>query len=349
MKYIGENAIKKLISLIKGDLATKQDSIAATGVLERDTTGVINGVETVGATLVETQEAKLVDVPNGLLKGDGTTISAAVAGTDYVVPSTALNELPGHIANGDIHVTAEQKTAWNGSVRYDAAQTLTDAQKTQARANIAAAPSRFGLGENMTTGPLMQSLTEEALDTTYNNGWYFANGVNIAGFSQATIRVDSSGRTIYQTAYVAQRDGYVLRRCLVDTVGSPPQTSFGPWEWVDPPMQIGVEYRTTERYLGKPVYIKTVDTGALPNATYKEISASFPNANRFLAIYGSAYKDSDHLIPLPCLRYSLDHYDTNHAVQVTVSTTTSIIISTNQDMSSFTTSSVCVKYTKSTD
>ena len=83
MKYIGENAITKLISLIKGDLATKQDSITATGVLERDTAGAINGVETVGATLVETQEATLVDIPNGLLKGDGTTISAAVKGTDY--------------------------------------------------------------------------------------------------------------------------------------------------------------------------------------------------------------------------------------------------------------------------
>ena len=83
MKYIGENAIKKLISLIKGDLATKQPTITATGVLERDTAGAINGVETVGATLVETQEATLVDIPNGLLKGDGTTISAAVKGTDY--------------------------------------------------------------------------------------------------------------------------------------------------------------------------------------------------------------------------------------------------------------------------
>ena len=51
---------------------------------------------------------------SGLLKGNGTTISAAVAGTDYVVPSTALNELPGHIANGDIHVTAEEKQAWSG-------------------------------------------------------------------------------------------------------------------------------------------------------------------------------------------------------------------------------------------
>ena len=54
MKYIGENAIKKLIALIKGDLAKKQNSITV----------------------------------SGLLKGDGTTISAAVAGTDYVLPST---------------------------------------------------------------------------------------------------------------------------------------------------------------------------------------------------------------------------------------------------------------------
>ena len=54
MKYIGENAIKKLISLIKGDLATKQPTITA----------------------------------SGLLKGDGTTISAAVAETDYMAPPT---------------------------------------------------------------------------------------------------------------------------------------------------------------------------------------------------------------------------------------------------------------------
>ena len=54
MKYIGENAIKKLISLIKGDLAKKQDSITV----------------------------------SGLLKGDGTTISAAVAEMDYMTPPT---------------------------------------------------------------------------------------------------------------------------------------------------------------------------------------------------------------------------------------------------------------------
>ena len=80
MKYIGENAIKKLISLIKGDLATKQPTITASGLLKGDGAGTV--------TAADTQEATLVDVPNGLLKGDGTTISAAVAETDYVLPST---------------------------------------------------------------------------------------------------------------------------------------------------------------------------------------------------------------------------------------------------------------------
>lgn len=79
MKYIGENAIKKLISLIKGDLATKQSTITASGILKGDGSGTI--------TAADTQEATLVDVPNGLLKGDGTTISAAVAGTDYAAAS----------------------------------------------------------------------------------------------------------------------------------------------------------------------------------------------------------------------------------------------------------------------
>ena len=32
-----------------------------------------------------------------------------------------------------------------------------------------------------------------------------------------------------------------------------------PWEYVNPPMIIGEEYRTTERYLGKPVYVKSFE------------------------------------------------------------------------------------------
>lgn len=39
-----------------------------------------------------------------------------------------------------------------------------------------------------------------------------------------------------------------------------------PWEWVNPPMVLGVEYRTTERYKGKPVYTMAVDCKSGPTA-----------------------------------------------------------------------------------
>lgn len=39
---------------------------------------------------------------------------------------------------------------------------------------------------------------------------------------------------------------------------------IGEWEWVNPPMMVGVEYRTTERWNGKPVYAKLDSVSASP-------------------------------------------------------------------------------------
>lgn len=41
--------------------------------------------------------------------------------------------------------------------------------------------------------------------------------------------------------------------------------AWQPWEWENPPMAVGVEYRTTERFLGKPVYVKVFDCGLIPH------------------------------------------------------------------------------------
>ena len=82
MKYIGENAIKKLISLIKGDINKKLDKNQGTA-----NSGKILGVDATGEVApTDTEVATLVDVPNGIVKGDGSTLSAAVAGADYMTP-----------------------------------------------------------------------------------------------------------------------------------------------------------------------------------------------------------------------------------------------------------------------
>lgn len=56
----------------------------------------------------------------------------------------------------------------------------------------------------------------------------------------------------------------------------PANGTWGAWEWVNPPMFLGVEYRTTERYLGKPVYCQVIDCGIITANTQKIVVKSIP-------------------------------------------------------------------------
>ena len=54
-------------------------------------------------------------------------------------------------------------------------------------------------------------------------------------------------------------------------------SSWLPFEWSNPPLQVGVEYRTVERYGGKPVYVQSINFGALPNASSKSVNHNIEN------------------------------------------------------------------------
>lgn len=120
------------------------------------------------------------------------------------------------------------------------------------------APHGFGLGGSA------RGFDIKDIDDFKNSGWYYstdAYGYNVDGFPMYYIllRVDSwwetaGFNTVVQTVYY---DGLEARRfCQLD--------GWRPWEWVNPPMQVGNEYRTTERHMAKPVYTKLIDCGALP-------------------------------------------------------------------------------------
>ena len=59
-----------------------------------------------------------------------------------------------------------------------------------------------------------------------------------------------------------------------------------PFEWEHPPMKIGIEYRTSERYNGKPVYAKAISFGQAPNATYKDVSHGIENFSQLVSYTG---------------------------------------------------------------
>ena len=119
MKYVGENALKKWTSLVKSDIKKKLDKNQGTA-----NSGKILGVDASGEVApTDTEVATLVDVPNGIVKGDGNTLSAAVAGTDYVTPdgmNSAVADAKPFIVtftyNGEYHADktfAEIKAAYD--------------------------------------------------------------------------------------------------------------------------------------------------------------------------------------------------------------------------------------------
>ena len=60
---------------------------------------------------------------------------------------------------------------------------------------------------------------------------------------------------------IGANNGCVIRR-IVDSRTSAPE-----WDWVNPPMKTGVEYRTTERYQGEPVYVTLQTDGIVHKRT----------------------------------------------------------------------------------
>lgn len=166
---------------------------------------------------------------------------------------------------GDLEATTKQyvDNHTSDTVLYTP-QTLTDDQKTQARGNIGAAPDGFGLGN---IGKLLTP--EDNLDQVKTNGWYrWERSAPPQGTLPSTIgqsmdatliRVWGNGAVCYQESINITDDSRHGCLCVRTIYAS---TIF-PWEWVNPPMASGVEYRTTERVWERPVYYKIVDCGQI--------------------------------------------------------------------------------------
>lgn len=138
------------------------------------------------------------------------------------------------------------------------------------------APDGYGLGE--TNGCPIDPSVEGGLNTAIKCGWYYfggsgtiANAPSIpnGGYGSLLVTSRGAGNTITQMCFFETYTTIAIRYRF----GS----EWQPWEYINPPMTLGVEYRTTERYLGKPVYVKLIDCGNLPNGTTKEVAHGITN------------------------------------------------------------------------
>lgn len=162
------------------------------------------------------------------------------------------------------------------------------------------APAGFGLGGN---GTLVEISSITELDSLSNNGWYgihSSNELTLGGFSftACVLEISSLSETYgWQIIRFLGKNSILIRHKNNGV--------WGEWEWDNPPMELGKEYRTTERWNGKPVYTKLFNFGVSANGASIAHGLNPNPIIRYSAVAGA--------IPLP-------HFNTvEPAYQITIS------------------------------
>lgn len=264
-----------------------------------------------------------------------------------------LNSILGMADDDYIHQYSGEEidagiTAAGGAVRYDLAQSLTTAQQAQARGNIAAAPNGYGYGDNA-HGFFANPDSDGSVATAFFDGLLakMGNGVTIRGsFVDYPYIVDTANGGEYELLRGSASSAIATITIFGGGGAGPYRLTWtkynNAWrapEWTNPPLALGVEYRTTERYLGKPVYVKVVDCGLLSDD--KKVAHGISNMGTCLSFMGVRAGG-----PLPQIY--------NHSLNDVWTSYVSAVNETNISLACGSSSAgancyVTLKYTKTTD
>lgn len=287
-----------------------------------------------------------------LTSGTGVTIGggAISSGSSYVVRfsltdgiQTVTKDIPIGTVLRSFHIKKGGKGVAFGKVAETdnlidsawpvKAPTLQVIDIATTLANLGAAPSGYGLGA--------QSPTCSDCNLAVTNGWYRLSGSECLNYPEKysnfkygallvlTRYTNATSTTVYQIA--------VYNLLFAVRQGDSATGEWGNWEYVNPPLASGAEYRTTERWMNEVVYVKLLNCGTAPNSTTKSVSISdasisVVSCNCFLA------KDTTYS-PLPS-------YDANVLRAYYWCSNSSLSIKTATDLSAYTCYAI-VKYTKS--
>ncbi len=161
----------------------------------------------------------------------------------------------------------------NGKMMY-----RLDGNSTWIEGLPGAAPSGYGYGGAVPYVTVSDMWTDSSYNTALND---VLSSMKDGEAKQVRVPY-IDGTTTLGTVYRATNDyatvvcygygthGFIARKSKYNG-------SWSNWEWENPPMQPGVEYCTTERYQGNPVYVKLIDAGTLPNNSTKYVESAIDN------------------------------------------------------------------------
>lgn len=191
----------------------------------------------------------------------------------------------------------------------------------------AKAPAGFGLGEG--------GMYVDNMHVVRGNGWFYTNEATLntpLAYGYGVICRRTSNTCVYLMWGATDTD---------PTVQVKTNDGGTTWvtEWLNPPRIAGVEYRTTERLSGKPIYTMAIGTGDLPAGGSKTLNFAqygATNVAGILECYGFA--TSGQTIP----------YDDGDLTIKISATTTDVVITTNKTVASgYPNGTIIIKYYKS--
>lgn len=287
---------------------------------------------------------------------------AKIAGLVDAMPEGQFSRLERYLAiiatnSGIDYVTDEELSEAledkQDKTNYTAAQLNQYVGMVAANPNSAGfAPTGYGIG-----GESKLLTQTDNLDNVVTPGFYHFNGYgnnSPTGGPDKAIYTELNGLCVFQVeAYSNIRllqtiktiavPGIIIQR-IINSEG------VSAWEWLNPPMVEGVEYRTAERFLGKPVYQKVVNCTGLPSGTsaqpvYKNFNYGVANVSIPISAKGILYTVEGYPYPIPGVVSAFS--DTMVAIDIGL-TLANIKILSYVDASTVTAKVTC-KYTKTTD
>ena len=205
------------------------------------------------------------------------------------------------------------------------------------------APSGYGLGEY---AKLLKS--SDDLNNITDNGWYRWGYNNVPQHAPADTGIqpcwmfvagvghDQCTQIVF-SPIVGNGSSYTEPGRLIRTIWN--SSLMSAWEWENPPLIANTEYRTTERYNGKPVYVNRVSVGDVAANSTGEASLSITNLGNIIEIRGICYQSP------PLTYYSAP----NAALTLAYDATNAKVKATNNTGGQLSSVIVVLKYTKSTD
>ena len=127
------------------------------------------------------------------------------------------------------------------------------------------APSGYGLGTSC--------VDVDDWDNAIKNGKWKSAVNSPDGYMWYGYTINYTDSYVVQHAFAIDTNQNCVKHCIrVRSKGV-----RYPWEWINPPLLPGVEYRTTERWNGKPVWKSLTKITGLPNNAYGtyNLAASF--------------------------------------------------------------------------